>query len=61
MDALITKAELAERIRIPEATLSFWRHKGKGPKGVRIGSRVLYRQSDVEQWIAEQFDAKESA
>jgi hypothetical protein len=36
--------------------IEFWRHKGKGPKGVRIGSRVLYRQSDVEKWLAEQFN-----
>jgi DNA-binding transcriptional MerR regulator len=55
MDALLTGPEVAERLRVPEATLRFWRHKSKGPKGARIGARVVYRESDVERFITEQF------
>jgi DNA-binding transcriptional MerR regulator len=57
MDALLTQAEVAEQLRRPVATLRFWRHKGTGPKSANVGGRVLYRESDVEAWIAEQFSA----
>jgi predicted DNA-binding transcriptional regulator AlpA len=28
------------------------------PKGARIGGRVLYRESDVQKWINDQFAAE---
>jgi hypothetical protein len=55
MDRLPTKAEVAEHLRIPVKTLSFWRSQGKGPQGKRIGTHVFYRESDVEAWINSQF------
>jgi excisionase family DNA binding protein len=60
MDALMTPEEVAERLRRPVATVRFWRVKGIGPKAARVGGRVLYRQSDVEAWIARAFDAGET-
>jgi predicted DNA-binding transcriptional regulator AlpA len=60
IDRLLTQKEAAERVRRPPATLRFWRVKGIGPKSANVGGRVLYKESDVEAWIAEQF-AKESA
>ena len=56
MDALLTPEEVAERLRRPIATIRFWRARGIGPKGARVGGRVLYRESDVEAWITAQFD-----
>ena len=61
MDSLMTQAEVAERLRRPVATLRFWRTRGLGPKGARVGGRVLYRESDVEKWIDEQFSAAQPA
>ena len=55
-ERLLTKAEVAERLRIPVKTMNFWRSKGKGPKGKRIGTHVMYRESDVEAWIKQQFE-----
>jgi predicted DNA-binding transcriptional regulator AlpA len=55
-DRLLTKAEVAERLRLPLKTVDFWRAQGKGPKGRRIGNRVLYRASDLERWIADQWE-----
>jgi DNA-binding transcriptional MerR regulator len=55
VDALLTPAEVAERVRRPVATVKFWRATGIGPKGANVGGRVLYRESDVERWIEEQF------
>jgi excisionase family DNA binding protein len=59
MDKLLTPEEVAERLRRPVSTIRFWRATGGGPKGARIGGRVLFRESDVERWIAEQFDVPE--
>jgi hypothetical protein len=61
MDALLTPEEVAERLRRPVATVRFWRARGIGPKGARVGGRVLYRQSDLESWIEAQFDSEDAA
>jgi hypothetical protein len=52
-DPWLTTAELAGRIRQPESTLRYWRAKGYGPRGVRVGRRVLYRTSEVEKFERE--------
>lgn len=33
-------------------TLARWRHEGKGPSYTKSGSRVLYRGSDVLEWLS---------
>ena len=55
MDRLLTNEDLAERVRRPLNTVRFWRYQGTGPKGANVGGRVMYRESDVEAWIEEQF------
>jgi predicted DNA-binding transcriptional regulator AlpA len=37
-------------------TLRFWRHQGTGPRSIKLGRRVVYRECDVVAWIEEQFD-----
>lgn len=57
MSTLLTLEEVAQRTRVPASTLRYWRHKGDyGPPSTRIGRRVVYRESDLEAWIAEQFE-----
>lgn len=41
---------LAERWNIKPTTLNRWRHLGRGPKFIKLGGRVVYRLSDVEQF-----------
>jgi predicted DNA-binding transcriptional regulator AlpA len=53
METLLTLPEVASRLRTPEATLRFWRHKGTGPKSFKVGRRVVYRETDVNAWLAE--------
>ena len=55
MDPLLTLDEAAERLRRPPATLRFWRHKGIGPKSFKLGRGVVYRESDLEAWVEEQY------
>lgn len=54
---LRTKAQAAEFTGIPAATLSWYRHKGIGPKSALIGGRVMYRQEDLDAWIEEAFQS----
>lgn len=56
-ERLLSTAETADRLGIPEATLRYWRSVEKGPRGKRIGSTVKYREADVDTWIREQFEA----
>jgi hypothetical protein len=41
-DELLTLAEAAAIVRVPEATLRYWRHLGEGPHSFRIGRTVRY-------------------
>ncbi|HEY5833539.1 helix-turn-helix transcriptional regulator [Streptomyces sp.] len=57
MDRYLTTREVAERYRTAESTVRYWRHVGYGPKGVKVGRRVLYSETEIarfEQKLAEQ-------
>jgi hypothetical protein len=58
---LLTLEEVSTRYRVPVGTLRFWRHKGIGPAGFRLGRRVVYRVADCETWIAEQIAEQTAA
>ena len=53
-DELMTIKEVAALVRVPEATLRYWRHLGTGPRGFRIGRSVRYWRNDVMHWLEEQ-------
>lgn len=55
MDKLLLLPEVATRMRQSPDTLRYWRHTGTGPPSGKLGRRVVYRESDVEAWIAAQF------
>lgn len=57
---LMTTAEVAEYLRMPEATLRYFRHKGEGgPRSFRMGGRrIAYRRQDVDAWLMEQINAE---
>ncbi|GAA2499142.1 helix-turn-helix domain-containing protein [Terrabacter carboxydivorans] len=53
---LLNSAEVTEMIRVPEATLRYWRHIGIGPRSFKMGPRrVLYRADDVDAWVTAQY------
>lgn len=59
-DVLLETATLAERLTGPSGsgpsprTLERWRTDGCGPDYVKVGHRVLYKQSAVERWLEAQ-------
>lgn len=54
--SILTIEEAAEILRTPVSTLRYWRHMKRGPRAGRIGGRLMYRQTDLEQWLNDQFE-----
>ena len=48
-----TGKELEAKLALPERTLDQWRYVGKGPRFVRVGRHVRYRDEDIDAWVAE--------
>lgn len=51
LPALAVPSEVAEYLHTTTASLAQDRYKGTGPKFIKRGSRVLYRWSDVLEWL----------
>lgn len=51
---LCTVAELAALLRVPEATIRYWTHRGTGPASFKIGRHVRYRRDDINEWLDRQ-------
>lgn len=47
---LQTEKETAEQNGLSEKTLANWRHRGEGPKFIKLGRRVMYDPKDIEEW-----------
>ena len=52
MIKLLTQREASALLRLSERTLERFRLTGLGPVFVKAGRRVLYRESDLEVWVA---------
>jgi predicted DNA-binding transcriptional regulator AlpA len=46
-----TQEEAAVIIGVKPSTLAMWRHKGRGPRYLKIGRSCFYRPSDIEAWL----------
>lgn len=54
MTKYLISAEVSAITRIPTNTLRYYRSVGKGPRSFRLGSRVVYSEDAVQEWISEQ-------
>jgi len=52
MNLLLNQREASAWLKLSERTLERLRLTGTGPRFVKAGRRVLYRQADLETWIA---------
>ncbi len=51
---LVSEKEAAQFIDVKEGTLAVWRSTGRyGLPFVKVGSKVRYRRSDLEAWLAD--------
>lgn len=51
---------VSEMLCVSAATLRKWRWEGKGPKFVKIGRKVVYRQSDIDDYVQSQIRSSTS-
>lgn len=52
--AFLTVKRAAAYLGISENTLYVWRHRREGPPSFRMGGRVMYRVSALDEWVAQQ-------
>ena len=46
----LTNEEVAAHYRTTRGTVRHWRHIGYGPKGTKVGIRILYAQSEIDRF-----------
>jgi excisionase family DNA binding protein len=54
LEELLTLTEVADLLRIPVATLRYWRANGTGPHGFHVGRKVIFTRTEVLRWLTEQ-------
>ncbi len=54
---LLSVAELAAYLGVPQATIYWWRSRGEGPPGFRLGKHLRFRPFDIEAWLETRRDA----
>ena len=47
----LTEHEVAELLGLSVATLRAWRHRGKGPRFLRLGRSVRYLPADLAHFV----------
>lgn len=52
----LTPTEVGERYGVPVATLAKWRHRGYGPRSIRVGKHTRYPVVECERWEADQVE-----
>jgi predicted DNA-binding transcriptional regulator AlpA len=52
MQRLLTQADAAEILRLSQRTLERFRVSGLGPRFVKAGHSVRYREADLDAWVA---------
>ncbi len=49
--SLLTPMEAAKALGLPLRTLTFWRHKRKGPRFYKVGRHVRYDKYDIDEYL----------
>lgn len=50
---LLTAHDIADYLGVSVQTVYWWRSKGLGPKGIRIGRHLRFQMSDFLKWLDE--------
>lgn len=60
-DEMLTIEEAAAFLRVPVATMRYWRYCGSGPFSFKIQRHVRYWRTDLVLWRADQGRHSESS
>jgi predicted DNA-binding transcriptional regulator AlpA len=61
MERLLRQSEAAAVLRLSERTMERLRLQGDGPRFVKAGRGVRYRECDLEAWVASRLVTSTSA
>jgi hypothetical protein len=50
-DDFMTGDDVAALVHVTPGALANMRYRGDGPRGYKVGKRILYRRDDVERWL----------
>jgi predicted DNA-binding transcriptional regulator AlpA len=50
---LLSNEQAADYLGLSKQTLRIWRHMGKGPRYLKLGGAVKYREIDLIKYIEE--------
>ena len=50
-DRLLDIKAVSEWLGVSTSTLAKWRLRGTGPPFLKVGKRILMRQSDLDHWL----------
>lgn len=50
----LTVEEVADLLRVPLATVRFWRAQGTGPPATRCGRHLRYSRRALDKWLEQQ-------
>ena len=48
---LIDEPALANRLGVSRSTLQSWRYAGRGPRFIKLGRMIRYRNADVDAYL----------
>ena len=48
---LMSVEDLARLLQVPATTIYQWKHRGEGPKPIRIGRYLRFDPADVARWV----------
>lgn len=61
LEPLLTTQELADYLGLPLGTVYRLNYAHTGPRPIRVGRHVRYRQRDVEAWLEEQAKSRRAS
>jgi excisionase family DNA binding protein len=53
-EGLVSEEWVAQYLGLHIVTIRKWRAEDRGPRWLKVGSRVRYRRADIEGWLVEQ-------
>jgi excisionase family DNA binding protein len=48
---LLSPEQVAGLLQVPVGTLYQWRHRGEGPRSMRVGRHIRFDPGDVASWV----------
>jgi predicted DNA-binding transcriptional regulator AlpA len=52
--ALASAQQVSEHLGVPVQSLYAWRHRGVGPRAIRVGRHLRWRWEEIDRWLDEQ-------